>query len=207
MGSCHRPSARCPQVFRLQNISYGERGRRLTTGIHQRTIREGVHSTIKIPLRLTILLYQEERRKIETSPRLPKAKLPNHQEPVPSPINPRTNRSTSKHHSVHQVGYSLGVQQHTHKRGRPRERSFQDKSGVIRTLRHVLWVDKLPKHLPNHDGHYISRPHCNRRSSDLHGRYPYRNLPQHPPSSTTGASSTGKIRGTRSFPQTRKMHL
>src|SRR6266702_343067 len=131
MGSRYRTPTRHSQVFRLQDIPYGERRRRLATGIYQGTIREGVHSTIKIPLCLTILLYQEERRKTETSPRLSKAELPNCQKPVPPPVNPRTNRSTSKRHLVHQVGYSLGIQQRTHKRGRSRKRSFQDEPGVI----------------------------------------------------------------------------
>src|SRR6266702_260086 len=195
MGSRYRTLTQRSQVFRLQDIPYGEGRRRLATGIHQGTAREGVHQTIKIPLRLTILLYQEERRKAKTGPRLSKAKFPNRQEPISPTGNPRANRLTSRRNSVHQAGYSLGIQQRTHKRGRSRERSFQDKFRAIRTLRHVLRTDKLPEHLSNHDGHYISRPHCNRGSSDLHGRYPHRDLPQHPSPPTTGASSTGKIRG------------
>src|SRR6266702_802398 len=207
MGSRYRTLTRHSQVFRLQDIPYGEGRRRLAMGIHQGTAREGVHSTIKIPLCLTILLYQEERREAKTGPRLSETKFPNRQEPVPPPVNPRANRSTSKRDSVHQAGYSLGIQQRMHKRGRSRERSFQDKFRVIRTLRHVLRTDKLPEHLSNHDGHYISRPHGNRGSSDLYGRYPHCDLPQHPSPPTTGAPSTGKTRGARPLPQTRKMHL
>src|SRR6266702_3481202 len=155
MGSCYRATARSSQVFRLQDIPYGEGRRRLVTGIHQGTAREGVHPTIKIPLHLTILLHQEERREAKTGPRLSKTKLPNCQEPVSPTVNPRANRPTSKRDSVHQAGYSLGIQQRTHKRGRSRERSFQDKLRAIRTLRHVLRTDKLPEHLSNNDGHYI----------------------------------------------------
>src|SRR6266702_4168280 len=50
MGSCYRTLTRRSQVFRLQDIPYGEGRRRLVTGIHQGTAREGVHPTIKIPL-------------------------------------------------------------------------------------------------------------------------------------------------------------
>ncbi len=44
--------------------------------------------TIEIPIRITILLYQEERRKAKTSTRLPKTQLPDRQKPIPTPSNP-----------------------------------------------------------------------------------------------------------------------
>src|SRR6266702_1748811 len=109
MGSCHRTTTGSSQVIRLQDIPYGKRGRRLTMGVHQRTTRKGIHPTIEIPIHLTILLYQEERREATTGTGLLKAELPDCQEPIPPSINPRTNRSTSRCHLIHQTRHSLGI--------------------------------------------------------------------------------------------------
>src|SRR6266571_695341 len=101
MGPRYRTTTRHPQVIRLQNIPHGERRRRLAQGVYQRTTGEGVHTTIKVPIRLTIFLHQEERREITTSTRLPKIKLPDRQKPIPSSPNPRINRPTSKRDTIH----------------------------------------------------------------------------------------------------------
>src|SRR6266702_781631 len=50
MGSRYRAPTGCSKGIRLQNIPYGERRRRIAEGIHQRTIGEGVYTTIKTNL-------------------------------------------------------------------------------------------------------------------------------------------------------------
>src|SRR6266702_612153 len=62
MGSRYRAPTGRSKGIRLQNIPYGERRRRVAKGIHQRTIKEGVYTTIKIPIRVTLFLYQEKGR-------------------------------------------------------------------------------------------------------------------------------------------------
>src|SRR6266581_1027356 len=130
MGSCYRTPTRRTQIIRLQDIPYDERRRRLATGIYQRTVGKGVHPTIKIPLRLAILLYQEEGRETETGPGLPKVELPNRQKPISPPVNPRTNRPTSKRHLVHQVGYSRGYNNVRIKEGDQEKGAFKTNLGL-----------------------------------------------------------------------------
>src|SRR6266702_817196 len=190
MGPWHRITTRRSQVVRLQNISYDDGGRRFAQRIHKRTIGEGVHTTIKIPLCVAILFHQKERREALTCTRLQKTQLSHHQEPVPTPVDPRTHRQTPKCHTIHKARYSLGIQQRPHQRGRPGERSLQDKPRTLRTLCHVLWTDKLPKHLPNHDGYHIPRSYGYRTSRNLHGRYPNCHPNRHTPSSKVSAPST-----------------
>ncbi len=49
--------------------------------------------TFQIPLRITILLYQEERREITTRARLSMTKLPHGQKPIPTSPNPSSHGS------------------------------------------------------------------------------------------------------------------
>src|SRR6266702_2842633 len=71
MGPRYRAPTRRSKGIRLQNIPYDERRRRIAEGIHRRTIKEGVYTTIKIPIRITLFLYQEKRREAQAGARLP----------------------------------------------------------------------------------------------------------------------------------------
>ncbi len=99
--------------------------------VHQRAVRKGVYLTLKIPLCFTILLYKEERWEAATGTGLSTAELIYRQKPIPVAINPRAHRLTQKRHTIHKTRYSVGIQQCTHKGGRPGERSLQDKSRTL----------------------------------------------------------------------------
>ncbi len=83
MGPCDRITTRRPKGVQLQNISHGERRRRLATRIYQGTVGERVHSTVQVSIRVTILFHQKEGWKTTTSTGLPTTQLSHHEKPVP----------------------------------------------------------------------------------------------------------------------------
>ncbi len=83
LGPCHRIETRRPGNPHQQNHPPLPDRTRGALPIPQRTHRPRNHPTIKKPLRRILLLYQEEKRKAQTSPRLLSSKRLDGQEPLP----------------------------------------------------------------------------------------------------------------------------
>ncbi len=131
MGPCHRTTTQCSEVLRLQDIPHGKRRRRLAARVYKRTTGEGIHLSIKIPLRITILFHQEERWEAPTRTRLPMIKLSHSKESIPTTPNPRAHRPTPQHHLIYQTRHPLGLQQRLHQGRGSREGSLQNKPGTL----------------------------------------------------------------------------
>src|SRR6266702_164183 len=147
MGSRDRPAAGSPKYDRLQNLPHYAVRKRGVKRIRQRTTSQGIHPPIKVTLFLSILLHKEERRKTTTGSRLPKTKLPNSQEPIPLATHPRTDRPDTTRPEIHQTGYTMGIQQCPYQRRRRMEGSLQNQFRPLRTMRHVLRTNQLPKYI------------------------------------------------------------
>ncbi len=174
MGPRNRPTSGSPKHNRLQNLPHHAVRKGGVKRFRQRATSQRIHPTIEITLFLSILLHKEERRKATTGSRLPKTKLPDSQKPVPLATHPRANRSNTTRPKIHQTGHTMGVQQRPYQRRRRMEGSLQNQFRPLRTMRHVLQTNQLPKYIPNHDGYYFPRVDINRRGHSLYGRHPYR---------------------------------
>src|SRR6266702_6638940 len=103
------------------------------------------------------------------------SKLPHREKPIPTTINSRSERPITARPDTHKIGHTMGIQQRSYQRRRRMERSLQNQLRPLRTMRHVLWTNELPKHIPNNDGYHLPGTHSNRRGHRLYGRYSDRN--------------------------------
>ena len=72
MGPCNQTKGRRAESNRLQSIPHHTYRRRSPQEFHPRTIGEGVYFKIKVPICITLFLYQEKRWQVAPSARLPK---------------------------------------------------------------------------------------------------------------------------------------
>jgi hypothetical protein len=88
-GPCYRPQGRlCAK--RLQNLSLVTCGAHITRHKDHRTIRQGVHKTIKVPPSISILLCWQKRWKTPASSRLSILEHSDNQKCLPHTVKEKT---------------------------------------------------------------------------------------------------------------------
>ena len=78
--------------------------------LHKGKLRNRKDPTIEITVRITLLLWEEERRKITTDPRLPKVKPNNGPEQNAVIFNKGSHRSPQRGKSILENGHPMGIQ-------------------------------------------------------------------------------------------------
>src|SRR6266702_1533835 len=124
MGPRNRPASGSPKHHRLQDLSHHAVRKGSTERIRQGAIGQGIYPTVKVPLLFTIFLHKKERRETPTGPRLSTTKLPHHQKPISTAAHSRTNQSNTARSNIHQIGYTMGIQQRPYQRRRRMEGSL-----------------------------------------------------------------------------------
>ena len=204
MGPCNRAQTKCTIHNTWEGIPTDTRQTESTTGLCKRTTGERIHLSFKEPICGTLLLHQKERWQATASPRLLMTQWVDHQEPLPTAVNLRTNCTSPKCKTIYQVWCQMGVQQYTHQERSQAQSSVYHKPRTVWTYCYILWANKLSSNIPDNDLH--SR-NSQGMANHLHGWYthcyqrwpkiPWRMCPPH----------TRKTMPTQPIPQTSEVHL
>ena len=107
--------------------------------VARRGTEKGVYHQIKVPLRITLLLYQKEGREVTPCSGLPKTERTNNPRHLPITPNPGFNTTNRRRLGIHQIRRTMGVQQHTNQGWRPMEGSVQNVLWHVPTRGNVFW--------------------------------------------------------------------
>ena len=136
----------------MQSIPDDPSGRQSDVRIHPGTIREGIHSTLQIPIRIPLLFHQEKGWEITTRTRLSTPQCKHHQKPVPPSPHYRSHKQFCGGSHFYKIRHPLGIQQRTDQRRRRMESSVQNEVWVMGTNGDVFRPLQLPFHVPGNDG-------------------------------------------------------
>ena len=100
---------------------------------------------------LSLLLYQKEGREALPHTRLPKTERTNYQKLIPPTPDPRPYHRSTKCMDFYEVSHQMGIQQCTNQRRGRTQGGIQNQIWTLWTKSHVLWINKLPCHIPSND--------------------------------------------------------
>ena len=103
----------------------------------------------------------------------------NYQEPIPPATNLRTHHTSPECKNIHQSWCQMGIQQHTHQRGRQVWSSIYHKPRAVWTYCNVLQANKLPSNLSNNDECNLCPRNSWRMANCLYGWYTHHHLKFH----------------------------
>ena len=133
MGSRHRPQTGRPRRHSVQSLPNDTSGGQSIGRIHQGTIRQGVHQTLKIALCISILFHKETRRQVETRTRLSASQYAHRQKPISPPPHRRSHKQLCRGAHIHQARHQMGIQQRSNQGGRRIQSGVQNKVWAMGT--------------------------------------------------------------------------
>ena len=140
----------------------------------QRALGQTLYSSVKIPLRGSILLHQEKGWNPLTGPRLPGAERMDSPRRLPPPRYHFPNTKSHWEMPLYEIRRPMGVPQCPYQRRRSMESCIQDAPRPLRTHGHAIWSVQCFCNLPAGDGSYPPTPQTKAPLHDicLHGRHP-----------------------------------
>ena len=140
MGPRYRATPRGTRYAPRTTPSTNPSGDRGSTKIRRRTPQTQYYPTILEPLCSKLLLREKEGWQVTSCSRLQTTKQMDEKEQECITINPICRRPTGRMYTLHQIRYTLGIQQHSYQTGRRMESCIPDARRIIRTNRNVLWT-------------------------------------------------------------------
>src|SRR6266403_945353 len=154
---CHQPKRRRPSSFRLQNLPAIPRSRPRTDQLPGGTPPQRIYPRVEVPICGPLFLHQEKGRETTTRPRLPEVERTNDPRQLPTPPNQNDLGTTPRPIALHQIRYTMGIQQYQNQGRQRMESRLQNPDRTVRTTSHVLRADQLPRHLPTNDEPDVQR--------------------------------------------------
>ncbi len=115
-GPHNQPEGGHPSSPRLQNLPTIPRPRHQVNRIPGGTPPQRIYLRIELAIRRTILLHQEKGWEALTCPRLPKTEQTNNTGQLPPPPDQNDLGTAPRTIPIHQVRYTMGIQQHSNQR-------------------------------------------------------------------------------------------